>query len=296
MPSRPRTPDWPKWSILTELALREFVALSLGIDPSKVTTDTIAPGGYRESPEFRRRLNILDSEANVSFPVTASYGQSVDRRCPTRDLVSFATRVGWEMPAQLRDMGVSKRMALTPARAEYWIQKDLWSLREVGFLLCGWEPDETAPDAKELAAARDDVARAVLAGKLVEVGVPGRADVMYDRRMFRPADLIGWAGDRFPGFALFADLRPMDDVPLIDPDDEYYSEELDVAYMTWRAITKSRDKSSRPKVQALAWLRKHWPHLSDAARERIATVVSWDKTGGRPKRSRVSRTVTKKPR
>lgn len=72
-----------------------------------------------------------------------------------------------------------------------------------------------------------------------------------------------------------------------DPESETYPSELDMAMQAWRAATTAADSDLRPKEQIKAWLDKTYPdlkELSDEARDRIAKVCNWDRSGGRRRR------------
>lgn len=64
-----------------------------------------------------------------------------------------------------------------------------------------------------------------------------------------------------------------------------YPRELDIALQAWRAVSTTEGKG-KPKARIKAWLdtaNAELPKenkLSDEAKERIATVANWDKTGG----------------
>ena len=54
--------------------------------------------------------------------------------------------------------------------------------------------------------------------------------------------------------------------------------ELDFAVQAWRAVFTTEGKA-KPKARIREWLDENTT-LSNAAKERIATVANWDKTGG----------------
>lgn len=69
-----------------------------------------------------------------------------------------------------------------------------------------------------------------------------------------------------------------------DPDSDTYPTELDIAMQAWRAVTNRLDPSKTPKGQVQDWLEHHYPNLSEEAKQRIAVVCNWEKSGGRPRR------------
>lgn len=72
-----------------------------------------------------------------------------------------------------------------------------------------------------------------------------------------------------------------------DPDSETYPPELDIAMQAWRAVTNGRDINVNPKNQIETWIDEHYPDrkkLSKEAKERIAVICNWEKSGGRRRR------------
>lgn len=90
-------------------------------------------------------------------------------------------------------------------RMQFWARKTAWSLREAAWLLCG--EDHKNPNAaastEPYNEARDELIDAVRMGDLAAVVIGEAGAVVYDQQYrFRPADVIAWAGDRFPNFPL----------------------------------------------------------------------------------------------
>ena len=81
----------------------------------------------------------------------------------------------------------------------------------------------------------------------------------------------------------FGDALP----PYLDPEHQWYSEDLDAAVKAWMALYADggfKKKSLGHKEQIESWLMKHRPHLRSVyARENIVTVVNPNKDGGNPK-------------
>ena len=65
---------------------------------------------------------------------------------------------------------------------------------------------------------------------------------------------------------------------MFDKDGPTYPPELDLAMQAWEAVRNDKGKG-KPKAKVKAWLDKN-TKLSNEAKERISTVVNWDKTGG----------------
>lgn len=58
-----------------------------------------------------------------------------------------------------------------------------------------------------------------------------------------------------------------------------YPPELDIALLAWKAVSAT-DGKGKPKLLIKAWLNINANHLSGEAKERIAVVCNWDRTGG----------------
>lgn len=69
-----------------------------------------------------------------------------------------------------------------------------------------------------------------------------------------------------------------------DPDSGTYPSELDIAMQAWRAVTNRPTADLTAKEQIENWLNQNYPDrrkLSQEARERIAVICNWEKSGGR---------------
>ncbi len=72
-----------------------------------------------------------------------------------------------------------------------------------------------------------------------------------------------------------------------DPESSTYPSELDIAMLAWRGATRGSDPALTAKEQIERWLDLHYPDrrlLSPDARQRIAVVCNWEKSGGRRRR------------
>lgn len=72
---------------------------------------------------------------------------------------------------------------------------------------------------------------------------------------------------------------------IVDEDSEYYSEQLDIACLTQRAVIQNRDNKKPFKQQARDYLNNSHPHLNQTTIDRILVLVNpnSEKYGGRPK-------------
>lgn len=170
------------------------------------------------------------------------------------------------------------------ADLKQWAQMATWSIDEATALSFGKDPtrvkwDRLEPFVEESAFTKEygqrlqQVRRAVKAKLLVDPIVP--------------VDFVTW------GKQQDIDLHKLDEHVVLqqavitggwafDPDSATYPEELDIAFQAWRAVTAKPIKKP-PKEQIRDWLNQNYPNLSDAAKDRIATVCNWKKSGGRPK-------------
>lgn len=77
--------------------------------------------------------------------------------------------------------------------------------------------------------------------------------------------------------------------PYLDPSHPMQSYELQTAIHAWLALYVAgefKQPGLGHKIQIGTWLRKHHAELTDAARERIATVVNPNKVGGNRTRTK----------
>ena len=72
----------------------------------------------------------------------------------------------------------------------------------------------------------------------------------------------------------------------LDPDNKYYSEELDIAVKAWETLFGNsgtfKEGKVAPKKQIEKWLKANYKHLANNSIERIATLINPLKRGGAP--------------
>lgn len=113
-----------------------------------------------------------------------------------------------------------------------------------------------------------------------------------DNNTDTPANFIRWAVSKgiIPDWLEWAigqglcspEVNPLNQISRsygMSPAHPCYAEELDWALQAWHTVANTQGKG-KPKARILKWLDEHAPHLSNDAKERIATVANWDKKGG----------------
>jgi hypothetical protein len=104
-------------------------------------------------------------------------------------------------------------------------------------------------------------------------------------------DLLNWAASKGLGFPKHF---PEDQVPIQgfqDPEGKHFAPELALAVVAWSAVSANDIGATSPKAAIREWLDRnegawkgHRP-LTNDAKERISTLVNWNKSGGAPKRT-----------
>jgi hypothetical protein len=216
-----RRPKWNKWRLIPEVRLWEAVALSLDIDPEKVRYNSKrwidAQHRFSESDRFNERLEITRRNVGSGKSLTSrtlSLDEPTNCTVSLKQFTDWAHSIEWKIPAELAELrgGGSQTLnapsAFEAAQRSSWGRKDLWTVRETAFLLCGRVPDVDAPNDEELNQARDEIMRAVRGGALQIVGEPTKAERLYDAQHLRPKDVIAWASERFSKFPLASQDLP----------------------------------------------------------------------------------------
>lgn len=173
-----------------------------------------------------------------------------------------------------------------------WPKRESWTVAEAACLFARVDPPITNRTAFEAELEKNadlnlmyrELKDATIMGTIVYFDPGG----WYGYRRIAPRVCLAWAAAKELAIPeLLQELSELLPAPVgfeIDPD--MYAEELDVALITYRAVTQRirREAPDRQARELIAeWLGEHYPNLTAAARERIATVCNWDKTGGRPK-------------
>jgi hypothetical protein len=175
-----------------------------------------------------------------------------------------------------------------------WSKQELWTVNEAACLLSGIEP--CAGRAELEAAMTTNAALRLIYRELKDATIKGTIKAIdpfgawVGNRRVDPKSCIAWATAKGLGIpdklAQLAEALPAPVGFEFDPDSHTYPEQLDIALIAWRAVSRNYDASRSAKDQIRAWLDKHNPGLSAEAKERIATVCNWKPSGGRPSQKR----------
>jgi len=86
-------------------------------------------------------------------------------------------------------------------------------------------------------------------------------------------------------------LNAVESDDFTDQSHEHFAPELVLAVAAWRALAQTQKFPRGPKAAICAWIEGHpeeWRGegaLSSATKDRIATLVNWNKSGGAPRSS-----------
>jgi len=111
----------------------------------------------------------------------------------------------------------------------------------------------------------------------------------WERSTVKVDDLKDWMQRRGRRPAFFFPDTNEDSEAFRNPAHEHFSAELDFAVTVWQALLPERKFRSGVKAAIETWIAanlKAWQGdepISGAAKERIATLVNWNKGGGAPK-------------
>ncbi len=167
---------------------------------------------------------------------------------------------------------------LTPEAVTRWRRKDIWTIYETAFLLCGYEPpadmraEKQTPD--EVREAAENMGRARIAGRLRTIGPEDENGRKY---MLRQRDVNEWAASAYPEFlrtAVLAAHNPhTDPLPAITlPAGTRVVPTMAIP----RLIAEAFHPGADPNGTAFqAALRSHTRLLDKAARDGTVRVVSF---------------------
>ena len=106
----PRAPRWPKWRLMPEVKVWQAVALSLGIEPEQVRTESNAWMGakypFDEGDDFTDRLDVtianMHDRARFPTPCTVNMGHAYLNGTHLAEFARFAVEVArWDVPDEL---------------------------------------------------------------------------------------------------------------------------------------------------------------------------------------------------
>lgn len=103
-----RKPNWRKWNLIDDVEVWKAIALSLDIDPDKVTrdgSDWMAGGGYvnHEETEFKDRLDIIKANYSKIDPTPKALSSNGTAYCHINisKFAKWAISVNWVIPPEL---------------------------------------------------------------------------------------------------------------------------------------------------------------------------------------------------
>lgn len=130
-----RKPKWSKWNLIDDAKVWQVIALSLDIDPDRITrdgNDWMAGGGYvnHEGDEFKDRLDVIKANYRRidDTPKTLSMNgiEFCDLNIPK--FAKWALSVNWEIPPELAaltsDELESSKMLFDTSKSNYPIELD----------------------------------------------------------------------------------------------------------------------------------------------------------------------------
>lgn len=187
----------------------------------------------------------------------------------------------------------------------HWLEEDHYDGQDVALLLAGIDPykagkelnEPTSPaSASWLQTAKDKNLigweKAFFHYQQLQVSVRKDEIEDYEIGVFDRGSVVKWAQSRGYEFPLGCNIPSTTDQTiqyppvekLLTPNHPCYAEELAIAIKTWLQLVRGKVKpGSTPKQDALEILESRLKGKNDKSkRERIATVVNWDKDGGAP--------------
>lgn len=111
----------------------------------------------------------------------------------------------------------------------------------------------------------------------------------WQRSIIKVDDFKAWMLRRGRRAVFFFPDVEEDNVAFRNPAHEHFSAELDLAVAVWQALLPKRKFVNGVKSAIEAWISEHpelWKGdepISGAAKDRVATLVNWNKGGGAPK-------------
>ena len=174
----------------------------------------------------------------------------------------------------------------------HWDLRDTFSIKQVAALYFEVEPQDVFLNSRESEIVNMNSLAELLAKHAEKLFNPFVIDepqsiflerdvdgsVHWDKTFLTRGALIEFfqSKNQRPKFLFHSENN--DSEELFDKAGTSYPPELDLAIQAWRAATASEGKG-KPKAKIKAWLDAN-TKLSNEAKERIAIVANWEKTGG----------------
>ncbi|WP_431299187.1 hypothetical protein [Tabrizicola sp. BL-A-41-H6] len=108
----------------------------------------------------------------------------------------------------------------------------------------------------------------------------------WSRTMLDVRDLKVWLQERGIKTGFFFPASQADEDDFMDPSHDHFAPELAMAVAAWRALSQTQKLRQSPKAAIDGWITSNpsvWQgegEISASAKERIATVANWNRSGG----------------
>ncbi|MFP4891955.1 hypothetical protein [Paraburkholderia sp. EG304] len=168
MKTTERKPKWAKWRLIPEVEVWQAIALSLDIEPDKVTLNRQAWMGARhpfaESEEFVDRLDVTCANIlNTShFPSGGALVMGKRYSCGVRlaEFARFASEVAqWDVPDELRALAGNSSPAAQPESVSPSASAHATAGNQSGAALAAKSWQEQAREIADEFFARDTAAK-----------------------------------------------------------------------------------------------------------------------------------------
>lgn len=287
----------PNWAHLRELAgvtVRELALASVdrNLDFLKVVPITPNRGDdYEAWQAYESRLEVVVQHLDEMRRKQINYHSGEFSCVNLAEFAHWCAWKGWKIPAEMEVLASEFRNPGKVDPAE-WTRYRVWFLNSATLIVHGIDPNSTWGEylkwvfkLNSVSWIKDPAVRKIHRDYHALVSHFGQEGGHATQAVLEAAQKSG-----FDNLKPFIDTLPADESSKktaaawesFDSDSPTYPEELDIALQAWRAASTKPGSSKTPKEKAKCWLVENYPNLSEAAKDRIATVCNWDRSGGRP--------------
>lgn len=174
----------------------------------------------------------------------------------------------------------------------YWKDAESYSALEIAYLACGEEPKNLNQSQQEAPQKVINCFKAVWKF-CVDEGFATKSEKFSSRHFDKQQaiELIDYFGTPgMPNFLKASDTQSKNDSikppAYLDESHPAYSEELRIAIQAWQAVLEhdpAKPRRGSRKQLLASWINQHHSKLTEAAKERIVTLLNPDKNGGAPR-------------